>query len=47
MFMIFWNLPKDTAAGSYTLEVRTKNTGNKTDGKTLKKGAFEKSVTVA
>ena len=44
---VLFVLPKDTAAGSYTLEVRTKNTGNKTDGKTLKKGAFEKSVTVA
>ncbi|BDC96667.1 DNA-binding domain-containing protein [Treponema saccharophilum] len=44
---VLFVLPMDTAAGSYTLEVRTKNTGNKTDGKTLKKGAFEKSVTVA
>lgn len=44
---VLFVLPKDTAAGSYTLEVRSKNTGNKTDGKTLKKGAFEKSVTVA
>ena len=40
-------LPADTAAGTYTVEVRTKNTGNKTDGKALKRGSFDRTVTVA
>ena len=40
-------LPADTAAGTYSVEVRTKNTGNKTDGKALKRGSFDRTVTVA
>jgi len=40
-------LPADTAAGVYSMELRTKNTGNKTDGKTLKRGSFNRTVTVA
>mgnify|MGYP002861607096 CR=1 FL=1 len=40
-------LPADTATGTYTVEVRTKNTGNKTDGKALKRGSFDRTVTVA
>lgn len=39
-------LPATAAPGDYTLELRTRNTGNKTEGKVLKKGAFERAVTV-
>ena len=44
---VLFVLPMDTAAGSYTLEVRTRANTNGKATKTVKKGSFEKSVTVA
>ncbi|MBR3812815.1 MAG: DUF4469 domain-containing protein [Spirochaetaceae bacterium] len=39
-------LSSDVPAGDFTLEVRTKNTGNRSSGgKTLKKGSFNKILT--
>ena len=43
---ILVQLPLDIETGVYTLEIRTRNTGNKSEGKALKRGVYKNTVSV-